>query len=189
MKKEVIRKLQKDFEDFAYIIDGMEYWYARDLQDLLGYKSWKKFFEVIKKSITSCKSSEQDPKDHFARVDKMVKIGSGAIRNIGDIILTRYACYLIAQNGDPKKMQIAFAQCYFAVQTRKQEILEERIALHERLKARVKLSESEKKLSGILYERDVDDWGFARIRSKGDKALFGGYATLEMKKKLNALKL
>lgn len=185
MKKEIIKKLSKDFEYYAYIKNGVEYWYARDLQELLGYKSWRKFLEVIIKSITSCKNSEQDPKDHFARVDKMVKIGSGAIRNIGDIILTRYACYLIAQNGDPKKTAIAFAQCYFAVQTRKQEILEERIALHERLQARIKLSETERKLSGILYERDVDDWGFARIRSKGDEALFGGYATWEMKKKLN----
>ena len=141
--------------------DNIEFWYARDLQIQLGYKRW----------------------EHFREVTKMVQIGSGARRNLQDYMLTRYACYLIAQNGDSKKEEIAFAQTYFAVQTRKQEIIEDRIRLMNRLEAREKLKESEKQLSKNIYERGVDDLGFARIRSKGDSALFGGLNTMQMKAK------
>ena len=163
--------------------DNIEFWYARDLQIQLGYKRWENFIETIKKAMQSCENAGIEVDNHFREVTKMVQIGSGARRNLQDYMLTRYACYLIAQNGDSKKEEIAFAQTYFAVQTRKQEIIEDRIRLMNRLEAREKLKESEKQLSKNIYERGVDDLGFARIRSKGDSALFGGLNTMQMKTK------
>ena len=184
MDKDTIVKLNKNFEEYAYEQDGIEYWLARELQELLGYSDWRNFSNAINKAKESCQTTGEAVSDHFVDVTKMVKIGSGAERKQEDIMLTRYACYLIAQNGDPKKQQIAFAQSYFAVQTRKQEVLEERIQLMERLQAREKLAATETELSKNIYERGVDNTGFARIRSKGDWAMFGGYNTSDMKRKL-----
>jgi DNA-damage-inducible protein D len=184
MKTELIVQLNKTFEGSAYTQNGVEYWMARDLQKLLDYADWRNFLQVIQKAKMACLNSKQSLVDHFVDVNKMVKLGSGSEREVDDIMLTRYACYLIAQNGDSRKEQIAFAQSYFAIQTRKQELLEERIALVERLRAREKLADTESELSGVVYERGVDGEGFARLRSKGDHALFGGYTTLDMKKKL-----
>ena len=184
MDKETIVKLNKSFEESAYEQDGVEYWLARELQELLGYSDWRNFLNAVDKAKESCKTTGEAVLDHFVDVTKMVKIGSGAERKKDDIMLTRYACYLIAQNGDPKKEQIAFAQSYFAIQTRKQEFLEERIHLNERLLAREKLAATETEMSKNIYERGVDAKGFANIRSKGDWALFGGLTTNNMKKKL-----
>lgn len=163
---------------------NIEFWYARDLMSVLGYERWENFMKTIERAIDSCKTSNIAVSDHFREVTKMVTLGSRAKRPIKDFMLTRYACYLIAQNGDPRKEEIAFAQGYFAVQTRKQELIEERISFIERTEARERLKESEKRLSQNIYERGVDDKGFGRIRSKGDKALFGGHTTQEMKEKL-----
>jgi DNA-damage-inducible protein D len=184
MEKNTITQLNKRFEEYAYEQDGIEYWLARELQELLGYADWRNFVNAINKAKESCETTGEAVLDHFVDVNKMVKIGSGAERKQEDIMLTRYACYLIAQNGDPKKEQIAFAQSYFAIQTRKQELLEERIQLMERLQAREKLAATETELSKNIFERGVDNSGFARIRSKGDWALFGGYNTSDMKRKL-----
>ncbi len=184
MKKELIVKLRKTFEEAAFDYQGIECWSARELQTLLNYTEWRNFENVINKAKESCKTAKQDINNHFVDVNKMVQIGSGAEKSITDILLTRYACYLIAQNGDPKKEEIAFAQSYFAIQTRKQEILEERILLAERLEAREKLTATETELSQLIYEKGVDNKGFAKIRSKGDCALFGGHNTAEMKRKL-----
>jgi DNA-damage-inducible protein D len=183
MNKDTIVSLNRTFEGSAFTRDGLEYWMARDLQRLLDYTEWRNFLLVIDKAKTACLNSGQNIADHFVDVNKMVSLGSGSEREVDDMMLTRYACYLIAQNGDPRKEQIAFAQSYFAIQTRKQELLEQRIALTERVLARKKLAGTEKELSGIVYERGVDGQGFARLRSKGDHALFGGKTTLEMKKK------
>lgn len=158
---------------------------ARDLQEILGYAKWDNFSKVVIKAKTACMTSGYDESDHFLDVGKMVPVGSGADREIKDIMLTRYACYLIAQNGDPSKDAIAFAQTYFAVQTRKQEIIEQRLAEVERLQAHKKLTVSEKQLSGILFENLRNNQSFGRIRSKGDMALFGGKSTQQMKDKLN----
>jgi DNA-damage-inducible protein D len=184
MEKDTILRLNKSFEEYAYEQDGVEYWLARELQILLEYTQWRNFEKVIDKAKQSCETTLEVVSDHFADVSKMVSIGSGAERKQEDIMLTRYACYLIAQNGDPKKEQIAFAQSYFAIQTRKHELLEERIQLMERLEAREKLAATETELSKNIFERGVDIRGFAMIRSKGDEALFGGNNTSAMKKKL-----
>lgn len=184
MKPDLIHHYRQSFEDYAREYQGVECWSARDLQRLLCYEKWSNFTEVIAKAMESCKNSKQEPKYHFADVGKMIEVGKGAQRQVEDCLLTRFACYLVAQNGDPRKEVIAFAQSYFALQTRKQEVLEERIKLQERLQARAKLTETEKRLSENLYQRGVDEKGFANIRSKGDRALFGGYSTGEMKRKL-----
>ncbi len=185
MKKEVIQELFEKLENASQFINDIECWSACDLQEMLGYSKWDNFLKVIEKAKISCENAGEKSSDHFADVGKMVQIGSGSERQIDDIALTRYACYLVAQNGDTSKSEIAFAQTYFAVQTRKQEIIEKRLLDVARVTAREKLSKSEKKLSGIIYERGVDDKGFAVIRSKGDQALFGGFSTNDMKKKLN----
>ena len=186
MDKKTISTMKKMFDDIMHTTeDGIvEFWYARELMGCLGYTTWRRFKDAINRAIESCKSAEIEVSDHFADAVKMVEIGSNAVRDVDDIMLTRYACYLIAQNGDPRKEEIAFAQSYFAVQTRKQELIEERIAYIQRTEARGKLRESEKRLSQNIYERGVDDAGFGRIRSKGDQALFGGRSTQEMKEKL-----
>ena len=163
---------------------GIDYWMARDLMSILGYSRWENFVEAIERAKNSCLSQKQDISFHFRDVTKMVEIGLGKQREISDVMLSRYACYLIAMNGDPRKEEIAFAQGYFAVQTRKQELIEERIQFIERTIAREKLAASETQLSKNIYERGVDDEGFARIRSKGDAALFGGLWTRDVKKKL-----
>lgn len=183
MEKQVIEKLKLSFDDIVHSTeDGLEYWYARELQAVLGYTEWRNFFAVISRAKIACETSGSNISDHFVDVNKIVKAGATS-KPVSDIVLTRYACYLIAQNGDPRKDEIAFAQSYFAVQTRKQEIIEERLNDLNRMQLREQLRTSEKRLSQNIYERGVDDEGFARIRSKGDAALFGGYNTADMKKK------
>jgi DNA-damage-inducible protein D len=186
MNKNTIVKLKSSFDAIRQTVpdSDVEFWYARELMTELGYDRWENFSKVIKKAAEACKTVGASVENHFRGVTKMVSIGSGAERAIDDIVLTRYACYLIAQNGDPRKEPIAFAQTYFALQTRKQELIEERLRLHDRLQARQKLTESETELSKNIYERGVDNQGFGRIRSKGDAALFGGHTTQSMKNKL-----
>lgn len=190
MKIETIQTLQIQFDAISQRIPGedVEFWFARDLQEPLGYARWENFQTAIKRAIESCETTGYEPSNHFRGVTKMVKLGSGAERAIDDFMFTRYACYLIAQNGDPRKEPIAFAQSYFAVQTRKQELIEDRMRLQARLDARERLRESEKTLSQNIYERGVDDAGFGRIRSKGDAALFGGNTTQVMKDKYGITK-
>lgn len=185
MEKAVVLKLHKNFEEYAHEQDGVEFWYARELQKLLGYDEWRNFENAIEKAKIACNKSKQKIADHFVGVNKTIPMPKGATKEIFDIMLTRYACYLVAQNGDPRKDEIAFAMTYFAVQTRRQEIVEEKLAQWERLHAREKLSLSEKEFSGILFERGIDRQGLARIRSMGDSALFGGFNTQAMKNRLS----
>ncbi|EET59626.1 DNA-damage-inducible protein D [Marvinbryantia formatexigens DSM 14469] len=186
MDEKKIGRLKKLFDDIIHKSEdgAIEFWYARELQPLLGYSRWENFELVIKKAMISCENAGGNVNNHFRGVTKMIKLAKNAERGIKEYVLTRYACYLIAQNGDVRKDEIAFAQSYFAVQTRKQELIEDRIKLIERLNAREKLRESEKRLSQNIYERGVDDAGFGRIRSKGDQALFGGFTTKDMKERL-----
>jgi DNA-damage-inducible protein D len=190
MDREIVVKLRSSFEAMVQkdVESGTEFWCARDLQALLGYSRWENFAKVIEKAVKSCRNADYEPRDHFLEVTKMVDVGSGAKREIQDLALTRYACYLIAQNGDPSKDPIAFAQTYFAVQTRKQEIIEQRLAEAERVSARKKLTRSEKELSGIIFDRLRENQSFARIRSKGDTALFGGQTTQSMKNRVGVPK-
>ncbi|MFN0176230.1 MAG: DNA damage-inducible protein D [Saprospiraceae bacterium] len=185
MKKELIDELFLKFEQACYLIENTECWSARELQVILGYAKWDNFLNAIEKAKNACSGAGEKVEHHFADVGKMVELGSGSQRRIEDMALTRYACYLIAQNGDPtKKPEIAFAQTYFAVQTRRQELIEQRLLDLDRVIARDKLSKTESKLSGVIYERGVDEQGFGIIRSEGDKALFGGRSTQDMKHKL-----
>ena len=189
MKTEIVKEFTDSFDEHSHTTEnGIEFWFARELQHLLGYTKWDNFVKVIIKAKIACESSINEVSDHFPDVGKMVSLGSGSEREIQDIMLTRYACYLIAQNGDPRKEQIAFAQNYFAVQTRKFELIEKRIKDWERLKARQKLSHSEKELSELIYEKTKNDRNFGLIRSKGDTALFGGNTTQTMKNKLGVAK-
>jgi DNA-damage-inducible protein D len=173
MKIEIINTLTNNFEMHAQQTDeGVEFWLARDLQQLLGYDKWVNFLNVISKAKTACESSDHASADHFADVGKTIQMPKGAQKTIDDMMLTRYACYLIAQNGDPKKQEIAFAQTYFAIQTRRAELIEQRLLEAERVLARKKLSETEKELSQVIYEQTGGNQNFALIRSKGDQALF-----------------
>lgn len=185
MKSETIQILQSRLDSVVQRIhdENVEFWFARDIMETLGYARWENFKTAIRRAVESCETTDYDPDNHFRGVTKMVRLGSGAERAIEDFMLTRYACYLIAQNGDPRKEPIAFAQSYFAVQTRKQELIEDRMRLQARLDARERLRESERTLSTNIYQRGVDDAGFGRIRSKGDQALFGGHTTKVMKEK------
>lgn len=183
MKTEEIKELFNQFEAVASELEGVECWSARELQTLLGYSQWRNFSNTIDKAKDACKNAGEDITYHFADISKVIEAGKGAQQTIDDIALTRYACYLIAQNGDSRKEEIAFAQNYFAVQTRRAEIIEQRLLEFERVKAREKLTQTEKQLSGILFERGVDSKGFGLIRSKGDQALFR-LSTIQLKKKM-----
>lgn len=186
MDSKRIAVLKTSFDDLSHSVaeEHVEYWFARDLMPHLGYTRWENFVEAIRRAEIACSTQKNEISDHFRDVTKMIALPKGAKREIADVMLSRYACYLIAMNGDPRKEEIAFAQGYFAIQTRKKELIEERIQYIERTIAREKLAASETLLSKNIYERGVDDSGFARIRSKGDEALFGGIRTCQMKARL-----
>ncbi|MBU4347048.1 DNA damage-inducible protein D [Patescibacteria group bacterium] len=184
MEKQIIKSLTKNFESYANKTEnGIEFWFARDLQNLLGYTDWRNFLKVISKAKTACEISGNKVNDHFVDANKTIKMPKNAEKTVLDIILTRYACYLTAQNGDSSKEEVAFAQTYFAVQTRRFEIIEKKLQEFERLQARQKLTETEKTLSGVIFQQTGSDKNFGLIRSKGDKALFG-YTTQEIKNRL-----
>lgn len=183
MKKEQIQALFQQFERICYLYNGIECWSARELQKLLGYSKWENFEKVIEKAKDACRNAGEEVSNHFPDIRKTIPMPKGAEKEIDDILLTRYACYLIGQNGDSRKEEISFAQNYFAVQTRRAELVEKRLLEYERVKAREKLSQTEKQLSGVLYERGVDGQGFAIIRSKGDQALFR-LSTIQLKNKM-----
>ena len=188
MNKSQFNHLFEQLENLKDEVEGVEFWSARDLQNLFQYTEWRNFERAVKKAITSCKNSTESVENHFVETNKMVEIGSKTKRTLKDYALTRYACYLIAQNGDPNKEEIAFAQSYFALQTRKQELVEKRLEEIERLRERDKLTVSEKLLSQLAFEHGVDGKGFGYIRAMGDKAFFGGKTTQEMKNKLSVPK-
>ncbi len=185
IKSEEIQNLLAKFESIACEYEGVECWSARELCSILGYTKWERFEGVIERAKEACRQAGVEVADHFPSAGKMVEIGSSSMRELKDYMLTRYACYLVAQNGDPRKPEIAFAQNYFAVQTRMAEVIEQRLLDYDRVQARHKLAETEKRLSGVLYERGVDDKGFGLIRSKGDQALFRMNTSM-LKRKLGA---
>lgn len=186
MDSREIEKRRLTLDDLAHKDDeaGIEFWYAREIQKLLGYTEWRNFEVAVNRARASAEYSKEPDEDHFVEVDKMVRLGSGSMRRVRDYMLTRYACYLIAMNGDPRKEEVAFAQSYFALKTRKQELIEERMGAISRIAARDGLTGAEKVFSANMYERGVDSRGIARVRSKGDRALFGGNSTASMKKRL-----
>ena len=185
MEKKDIEKRKLVFDQYSNTDEnGVEYWLARDIMKPLGYTQWRNFETTIKRAMVSCETAKTPVQNHFAEVSKMVSLGSGSTRKLKDYKLTRYACYLIAQNGDPRKDEIALVQAYFAIKTRTQELIEQRVAEIQRLQSRKALSETEKQLASVVFERGVDSRGFARIKSQGDRALFGGHDTKAMKKRL-----